>query len=187
LADLLSVSQVTSATNLFQWTSRPYFLPMASAGQRPVFLDATNTLRALMSSEFDPRAAVFLDPVDKPSVSVTNQTTARVLSSDWSPHRIQLEVEAAEPSLVVLSQAFYHNWRAHVGDKPVRLLRANHAFQALQVPAGRNQVTLSYEDTAFRWGVCLSLVSASVLGVLRFWRPLAIRIRRFGFAEQSQA
>jgi uncharacterized membrane protein YfhO len=62
--------------------------------------------------------------------------------------------------LVVIAQAFYHNWRASVADRPTPLLRANHAFQALQVPAGRQQVTLVYEDRAFYCGAVISLVSA---------------------------
>ena len=50
LADFLSVSEVTSATNSLEWTARPTALPMATAGQEPIFLDPTNTLVALTRS-----------------------------------------------------------------------------------------------------------------------------------------
>jgi uncharacterized membrane protein YfhO len=62
--------------------------------------------------------------------------------------------------MVVISQAFYHNWRASIDGRPTPLLRANYAFQALEVPAGRRQVILVYEDRAFYFGALVSLVSA---------------------------
>ena len=163
LADFLSVSQVTSATNLFEWTSRPTFLPMATAGQKPIFLERTNTLAALASTQFDPRAVAFLSPQDRARVSVTNQTTTRVLPGNWSAQRITFTVEAAEPALVVVAQSFYHNWRAYVGGKSVPLLRANYAYQALEVPSGRQEVALIYEDRAFYLGAVISLISVATL------------------------
>ena len=84
----------------------------------------------------------------------------------FSPHKVRMEVEAPEAALVVIAQSFYHNWRARVDDQPVRLLRANHAFQALQVPAGRHQVTLVYEDRLFYYGALASLLSAAIWGAL---------------------
>ena len=161
LADFLSVSQVTSATNLLEWTARPIALPMATAGQRPIFLDPTNTLAALTSASFDPRTTVFLRPEDQAHVSVTGRSAARIISTNWSPHRITLVTEATEPALVVISQSFYPNWRAYVGGRPTPLLRANYAFQALQVPAGRQRVTLVYQDRAFYCGAVISLISAA--------------------------
>ena len=80
-----------------------------------------------------------------------------------------LVTETAEPALVVIAQSFYHNWRAYVDDRPTPLLRANYAFQTLQVPAGHRQVTLVYEDHAFYCGALISLVSA-VAGVVIWLR-----------------
>ena len=161
LADFLSVSQVTSATNLLEWTARPTALPMATAGQRPIFLDSTNTLAALTSPSFNPRSKVFLRAEDKEHVSVTGRSAARIISTNWSPHRITLVMEANEPALVVISQSFYHNWRAYVGGRSTPLLHANYAFQALQIPAGRHQVTLVYEDRAFYCGAVIFLVAVA--------------------------
>ena len=168
LADFLSVSQVTSATNLLEWTPRPTALPMATAGQRPIFMDPTNTLAALTSPSFNPRTTVFLRAEDKEHVSATGRGAARIISTNWSPHRITLVTEATEPALVVISQSFYPNWRAYVGGRPTPLLRANYAFQALQVPAGRQRVTLVYEDRAFYCGAVISLISAAACVAIWF-------------------
>jgi hypothetical protein len=166
LADFLSVSQVTSPTNLFQWTPRSSFLPMITVGQAPVFLDSTQTLVALTQSDFNPRTTVFLPTEDQPRVSVRRQTTARVLRSKWTAHEITAEVEAAAPALAVVSQAFSHNWRAYIDGKPTPVLRANCAFQALEVPAGTHHLQMRYEDNMFRIGLVLSLMGIVACAVL---------------------
>ncbi len=159
LADFMSVSQVTSPTNYLAFTARTNYLPMASAGQAPVFLEATNTVAAMLQPDWDPRKVVFLRPEARTLVTVTNLTTARILSSNWTAHRITLNVEAEAPSLVVLSQAFYRPWQAAVAGRPTPVLRANHAFQAVQVPAGRSELTLVYRDQVFRISAIISLLT----------------------------
>ena len=51
------------------------------------------------------------------------------------------------------------------------LLQANHAFQAVEVPAGRHEVRLVYEDQQFYFGAALSLSCWIGCGVAWFrWR-----------------
>ena len=101
LADFMGVSQITSPREVTEWLPRDSFLPLATAGQKGIFLDDTNAVRALIAPDFDSRTVVFLPLELKASVSVTNQTSARVVSQRFTPERVDLEVEAASPSLVV--------------------------------------------------------------------------------------
>ncbi len=157
LNDFLGVSQITAPDEFFHWQACKTFLPLVTAGQQPVFLDNTNTLRALGQNSFDGSKIVFLSPEAKLLVTATNQTNARVLNSKFTPQQVDIEVEASEPSLVVVAQTWYHNWRAYVDGQPAPLLRANHAFQAVQVPAGRHSIRLAYEDRAFQFGAAVSI------------------------------
>jgi len=52
------------------------------------------------------------------------------------------------------------------------LYRANHAFQALEVPAGRHVVKLVYEDRMFEAGMAISLATLMlvVAGWLWSWK-----------------
>src|SRR5471030_234264 len=93
----------------------------------------------------------------KSLVTVTNQTSARILDSKFTDQTVDIEAEAQETSLVVISQTWYHDWRAYVDDKPATLLRANYAFQAVQIPAGRHRLRLAYEDRAFEIGAAISI------------------------------
>jgi hypothetical protein len=160
LNDFLGVSQITAPDEFFHWQPRRTFLPLVTAGQKPVFLDNANTLRALGQNSFDGSKIVFLPPEAKLFVTATNPTTARVLNSKFETRSVDAEVEATGPSLVVVAQTYYHNWRVYVDDQPAHLLRANYAFQAFQVPAGRHHVRLAYEDLAFQFGAAVSICMA---------------------------
>ena len=157
LEDFMGVSQITAPDQFSRWQSRRTFLQLVTAGQKPAFLDDPGTLRALTQPDFEGGKMVFLPPKTKSLVTVTNQTAARVLSSQFKALRVDIEVEAAEPSLVVVAQTYYHDWRASVDGRPAPLLRANHAFQAVQVPAGRHYIRLAYEDRAFQFGAAVSI------------------------------
>ena len=157
LNDFLGVSQITAPDEFFHWQPRRTFLPLVTTGQKPVFLDDAGTLRALTRPDFDGGKMVFLPPEAKSLVTVTNQTTARVLNSQFKTQRVDIEVEAAEPSLVVVAQMYYHNWRAYVDGQPAPLLRANYAFQAFQIPSGRHHLRLVYKDRTFLFGAAVSV------------------------------
>jgi hypothetical protein len=165
LEDFLSVAHITAPGEFTEWQARTNFLPMVTAGQHPVFLDATNTARQLVQPDFDGARTVFLPPEAQAFISVSNETSARVVSQRFERERVAVEIAAAMPSMLVLSQAYYHWWRAEVDGEPARLWRANFAFQAVQVPAGTHRVRLAYVDRAFQVGALVSILTALGLAV----------------------
>jgi hypothetical protein len=159
LQDFMGVSQMSAPDQIYHWQSRSNFLPLVTAGQKPVFPGDSDTLLALTQSDFDGGKIVFLPPEAKSFVTVTSGTSARVANSRFENQSVDADVEAAEPSLVVVSQTYYHDWHAYVDGHETPLLRANRAFQAVQVPAGRHQIRLVYEDRAFEIGATVSVVA----------------------------
>jgi hypothetical protein len=166
LLDFLSVVWSSSPQDPVVWVPRTNYLPIISAGQRPVFTTDKGALQAILAKDFDPRQLVYLEESVRSRMMVTNRTPCKVLRSRVTAHHMEAEIEAAEPSLVVVSQSFYHVWRASVDGQAVPLLRANLAFQALQVPAGRHRMTLQYRDVYFRIGAIISLISLVVCGLI---------------------
>ncbi|MBI4324423.1 MAG: hypothetical protein HY674_04095 [Chloroflexi bacterium] len=169
LVDFLNVSHLTTPGKYLDWLKRDTFLPLITAGQKPIFADAITTLRGLTSSNFDARQFVYLPTEIRSVVTVTNLTVARILTPRAAAHRLEFEVDADDPGLVVIAQSFYHPWRAHVDGKAVPLWRANYAFQALEVGSGVKKVSLIYEDRNFLWGAMISGV-ALALCLFSLWR-----------------
>ena len=132
------------------------------------FLPLPEAFRQLTTPAFDPKKLAILPPEAQGSVP-TNAANASVTTRRFAAHEILAEVETDAPTLVTVAQSFYHPWRAFVDDQPVNLWRANYAFQALAVPAGKHTVRLVYVDGKFRLGVGISLAGLAVCGFL-WWK-----------------
>ena len=162
LLDFLGVVQITAPEKFFEWQARTNTLPLLHAGAAPVFLDDTNALRALLFSDFDPRKNIILPPAARALVSATNASTARISGWRIQRERIECEVEVEQAALVSVAQTYYHRWRVFVDDRPANLLRANYAFQAVEVPPGKHRVRLIYQDRPFQVGAAISLVALAI-------------------------
>jgi hypothetical protein len=156
LENFLGVSQYSSPTNVLGWNSRAGFLPLVTAGQKPVFLDESNTLWELARGHFDGAQMVYLPPAARTVLTVSPQTTAKVTDLQFGEQSVDFGTEADAPALAVIAQTYYHNWRAEVDGQAVPLWRANAAFQAVPVPAGTHRVHVYYEDRAFEIGAAVS-------------------------------
>ena len=169
LVNFLGISLMTAPGKIVEWSPRENSLPMVTIGARPIFNEATNALAAIFAPGFDPRAEVILPMEAQSSITVTNQTQARIISRHHTAARIDLEIMAEQPSLVVAAQSFYNSWKATVDGRTVPLWRANFAFQALEVPAGQHQVRLVYPDCRFYLGAVIS-VGALCFCLVNFFR-----------------
>jgi hypothetical protein len=172
LEDFMGVSQITAPDEMLKWQARANFLPLVTAGQTPVFLDEENALQALTQNDFDGGKFVMLQPEAKSLVAISNKTRAKILAAKFNTQTADIEVEADEPSLVVIAQTYYHNWRATVDGAPTPLFCANIAFQAVQVPAGRHKIHLTYVDRAFQLGATVSIATwlGCLIGLIRLPR-----------------
>jgi hypothetical protein len=175
LQDFLGVTYTIAPRALADWERRETALPMVTSGQQPIFASGAETLRGLEDPSFDPRRFVYL-PLGLEGTVGTNLGTARVTGESFGTHRADIEVEADAPSLVVIAQSHYHRWRASLDGAPVKLLRANHAFQAVLVPAGKHQLKLHYHDSMFRVGLAVSVLALGGLLVVTPVLPYRIRV-----------
>ena len=157
LEDFLGVSQITAPDAVYHWQARTNFRPLVTAGQRPVFVDDQNLTRALTSLDFDGRKMVFLPPSEMRFVTVAHSSQVKNLRARFDNNSVDIAAEADAPALMVVAQTFYHNWTAEIDGQPTRLLRANLAFQAVQMPAGKHCIHLAYRDRAFEIGAAISI------------------------------
>jgi len=181
LEAFLGVSQYTSPTNMLAWQPRTDYLPLVTAGQRPVVLDDLSALWAFGKNLVDPATTVILPPEAKSLLTFSNQTPASIRAVKFTDDTVDFECQAAGPALAVIAQTYYHNWRAEIDGRPAPLLRANVAFQAVPVPAGTHRVHVFYQDRACQLGAAISVC----MWVNCFVSYLALRRRELPPAASS--
>ena len=178
LIDFLGVSHVSKPDSFFDWSDRTNYLPMVTSGPEPVFADAATTLAGLTNSSFDPRRVVYFPREIEPHLRTRNPTAAHLAKQHFSANRLDLVVETRAPTILVVAQAYFPAWRAVVDGRPAPVWRANHAFQAVEVPAGTHQVILRYEDRAFGCGLLLSASTLALCVSGWFLAGYSDRLRR---------
>ncbi|MBL6763422.1 MAG: hypothetical protein ISQ14_00590 [Verrucomicrobiae bacterium] len=179
LADFMGIAWTSSPDTPLEWRKRPSARPLITAGQAPVFEDAAASVARLSEPKFDSSKIVSLRPGAKASVNAGASADASVEILRFDPHDIAFTVDTPVPTMAVIAQCFHPNWKPAIDGQPATLLRANHAFQAVNVPAGRHEIRLRYIDWSFRAGCALSLSGLLLLGGLwRHWRPSAATSKR---------
>jgi hypothetical protein len=173
LKDFMCVSHITPSDGApeqaMDWVTRDNALPRIVGGQQPMFASDAERDAALMSTNFDPRRIVFLPMAARDAVKAA-RTSVKINSPEIHAQQVRFETEANAPAIVTIAQGYYPPWHAYVDGQRVALWQANVGFQALEVPGGKHNVRVVYEDTLFQLGAIISIATfvAAVLMCLGF-------------------
>ncbi|HSO54878.1 MAG TPA: YfhO family protein, partial [Actinomycetes bacterium] len=108
--------------------------------------------------------------VEQPLGLLTKPTTSPSVQVVERHHtRVQVSVRTQRDGLLVLGDPWYPQWRVEVDGRPAELLRADHAFRGVRVPAGSHRVVFTYQDRALQAGLAVGLLTAAALAGL-WWR-----------------
>lgn len=81
------------------------------------------------------------------------------------PERLVVRVEATAAGFLFLADQYAPGWEARVNGAPAELLRANHAFRLVEVPAGGSDVVFRYRPRSLYLGALLSSLTVLALAV----------------------
>jgi uncharacterized membrane protein YfhO len=91
------------------------------------------------------------------SCDVVGQVT--VTEQDAPDSHVTADVDAPVAGFVFLSEPFYPERVAFVDGRTVQARKANLAFTAVPVPAGRHRVELRYMPSSFNTGLVVSALT----------------------------
>ncbi|KAA3659976.1 MAG: hypothetical protein DWQ10_07690 [Calditrichaeota bacterium] len=130
------------------------------------FDDPKALFNALNTGQLDPTKSVGL--YAEPAVQPEPDATAAVEVVSYHAHDIKLKMSSKTPQLLVLSDPYYPaGWQAYVNGQETEILQANHAFRAIAVPAGENEVAFKLQTPAYNTGKWITLLS--FLAVMGLW------------------
>ncbi|MBX7071933.1 MAG: hypothetical protein K1X71_02190 [Pirellulales bacterium] len=126
-------------------------------------------VKAIHAGDFDARRLAIVDT--DPQIGPAPTKPAQVALRETSPSSLEIEVETETPGLLVVADMHATSVHAAIDGGAAPLLKANHAFRGVRVPAGRHVVTMWYRPTAFYVGACVSLAALAVVAA-QLARPL---------------
>ncbi|HEU0076691.1 MAG TPA: YfhO family protein, partial [Longimicrobiaceae bacterium] len=137
-------------------------------------------LEAMRQPAFDPRTTAVVAaaaPVRLPAGPLNG--AAQV--AEYTPDRVVVQTRADREALLVLADNFYAGWEARVDGRPAPVLRTNHTFRGVVVPAGSHRVVFTFRSPDVYTGFyvylgCLALLLA--YGIYLLARHLAAGRRR---------
>jgi hypothetical protein len=125
------------------------------ASRSEVVENANERIRALKRRI--PDGTVLIEDTDAPAAD-GGRAEVSVLSD--APEKIAARVKADSAGYLVVADALVRDgWTTTVDGKPADLIRGNHAFASVWVPAGEHTVELRYTAPGLRAGIAVSAMS----------------------------
>ena len=111
-----------------------------------------------MARGFPMRGEVVLE--EAPTASIGPGGAAEIVR--YEDEEVAVALTDSAGGILVLSDTYYPGWRAFVDGVERPILRANHVFRAVEVPAGTREVIFSYEPDSFRYGLLVSVAAVAL-------------------------
>jgi hypothetical protein len=201
LADMLNVRYVVSGVALPEiprfreaWRGTNYqgrqrfvyenlpALPRAWVVNQYHVADAAGTLDLLVNGSVDPGKVVVLDKIPGVEPVSSEEPTGTASVKSYGYNRINVEVNNNSPSILILSEVYYPDWKVKVDGQPAELLRANYILRAVALPAGEHEVVFEYDTSLLKKGVT---VSATVLGLSMLVLVVSVLLSMRGWKRGS--
>jgi hypothetical protein len=137
-----------------------------------VIPDDATALGRLKNPDFDPLKSVVLEkPLPETIRAAGAAATGSTKPVEWLSRRsgdFELNVEAGDSGVLVVSQIFYPGWRAFIDEQPAKVMPANFALTAIPITAGAHRVRFEFYSPAFRIGLLISVVTLTILAGVWF-------------------
>jgi hypothetical protein len=132
--------------------------------------DEDESARLLRAPDFRPRETVVIETAGPFDPRPPGPVNARIEWKERTSNRMTLDVTADKDGFLVVSDSDYPGWEAHVDGHPVEILRANLAFRAVALGAGRHTVEFAFRPESARNGLLGSLAFFALAIAFAAWR-----------------
>jgi len=140
----------------------PQPLPRAFAVDGVRVADGDAAFETLADPRFDPATEVVLSAGRPAAADPRFVGRCRIIA--MKPDRVVIDADLSSAGYVVLTDAWDPGWRARLDGGRVPTLRANVAFRAVAVPAGRHSVEFSYRPMSAGVGVAAAALALALGG-----------------------
>lgn len=108
--------------------------------------------------------------------SLTDRSTASVAS--YRNNEIVVDVNAAAPGYLVMSDMYHSGWRATVDGREAPVLRADYTFRAVPVEPGKHTIRLYFSPASWEVGRAITGITWAAAAIWGCWAAMAALQRR---------
>ncbi|MGH2616990.1 MAG: YfhO family protein [Thermomicrobiales bacterium] len=137
-----------------------------------------DALSLLADGSVDPFRTALLESVPPPLEAAPEPTLEVATYLRYEPDRIDVQVTAQAPALLVLSEVWDPGWSATVDGQQAPVLLTNHILRAVPVPAGQHLVVLDYHPPLLRLGLVVTAATTLLLAGTAAWPWAQRRVTR---------
>jgi hypothetical protein len=130
-------------------------------GDIRVVSDKKKILEAMLDEKIDLRQTAILE--ENIGLKIEKNASAGAVIKKYEPNRIEVETDANDQQVLLLTDPYYPGWVARVDGTPARIYRADYTFRGVVVSAGKHNVTFTYEPDSFKMGVGFGILG--MLGI----------------------
>lgn len=129
----------------------------------------------------------YIDPrhtavVDRRFTTIVGQaqavdSTCTAVMKTYDANRLTYEVNSPKGGVVVFSEIYYPGWQAFIDGREVEVGRADYILRALQVPAGKHEVVMTFDPVSLHTTETIAYIALALLlvGILA---GIVLHIRR---------
>ncbi|MBU1089041.1 YfhO family protein, partial [Patescibacteria group bacterium] len=143
-------------------------LSRARFTNNPIVVNSKNEMAKILTNQFDKNLVAFYSknaPDNSKLENIKNcqPDISNILFISDKENSIELKTENNCPQILLLSDAYYPEWKAKIDQQSAQIYQANHAFRAVLVPPGTHTIKFYYFPKAFIIGLTIMLVSVCIL------------------------
>jgi hypothetical protein len=118
-------------------------------------------------------------PVIPAAIEAEETTSTRIEKLGFNG--IRIKTNSPSPSILVLSEIYYPDWKVEVDGEPAEMLRADYVLRAVALEGGEHEVVFRYDTSLLKKSAYLSAITfGSVTLILIVGLVLTLRGRRIG-------
>ena len=104
-------------------------------------------------------------------------STCTAVMKTYDANRLTYEVNSPKGGVVVFSEIYYPGWQAFIDGREVEIGRADYILRALQVPAGKHEVVMTFDPVSLHTTETIAYIALALLlvGILA---GIVLHIRR---------
>lgn len=118
--------------------------------------------KIFFSREFNPAKTVLLEQEPNYHLNDLNHLSKAEIIS-YRPNTVILATETNADQILFLSDVYYPGWKAFIDEAETKIYRADYAFRAVIVPAGKHQVVFTFAPFSFKMGLIISLLTGFLI------------------------